>query len=89
MRLRKLSMTPLAKRALQNITEALSKVSDLAHINTDKIVVVLQTDDSIVVVGTELQKTVNGKTQPLLSSSRKLQLAQSKYSKFGREPPAI
>lgn len=78
------------KGTLQTTKEAISKVSTFEHINIDhKVVLVLLTYVSALVIGAELQQIVIGEEQITSFLSWKLWPAQCTCSTFGRELPAV
>lgn len=81
-------MTSETIEALGKTETALAKVTLLAHpIGSAQLVVT--SGVSYVVIGATLQQLVNGKLQPLVSYSSKLNSAQKNYSTYDRELLAV
>nr|CDS33943.1 gag pol polyprotein [Hymenolepis microstoma] len=83
-------MTSEAESAFSEVKQELSKKTTSNHLDTSSGTrVVLKTNASQVAVGAVLQQVVKGETQPLSFFSKKPTTAETRYTTFGREPPAI
>nr|VZI45039.1 unnamed protein product [Spirometra erinaceieuropaei] len=83
-----LELTGEALTAFERIKNSLADATLLTHPTTEAPLS-LMVDVSTVAVGTILQQPLAGSTRPLAFFSKKLLPAETRYSTFGRELPAI
>nr|VZI03315.1 unnamed protein product [Spirometra erinaceieuropaei] len=83
-----LAITEKSVKSFNDVNVALANATLLAQPRAD-VQLTLMTDASSTAVGASLQQTVSGVLQPLAFFSRKLGLAETRNSVFGRELLAV